>query len=306
MIEQVKRWQRRQEKEPGMVGGLVRLARRLRRGGAGADTACHYAGDYVSWAEARAAAGGYDAPAILEKTVAAARAVRDGRAAWERDTILFHEPQAQQPLLDLLVEAAREDGGRLSVLDFGGALGSTYFQHRRWLELAAPRHLRWCVVEQGDWVRAGQREFTVGALCFRETINACFAEERPTVILLSSVLPYLENPRALLAEIADRDCPRLLIDRTGFTKTGRDRLVLQTVPPEIYTASYPCWFLDRASLLAPLAARWMVTSEWDNADGETDWFAYRGLMLRQVARRAAVSSVSYDASSEKMVSAPAV
>ena len=74
-----------------------------------------FSGDFLSWAEARAVSGGYDADVIFGRTLTAARAVRDGRAAWERDTVLFHEPAAHPPLLDALRAAAAAlvagDGG---------------------------------------------------------------------------------------------------------------------------------------------------------------------------------------------------
>lgn len=239
-----------------------------------------YRGDHASWASARAAAGGYDDAEILNKAVAATREVRDGRAVWERDTVLFHEAAAHEPLLAALRAVARETDGRLSVLDFGGALGSTWWQHRPWLaELA---EVRWSVVEQPGFVAAGRSEFTVGALRFYETVDACFEAEWPNVILLSSVLPYLEQPHELLAGLAARGCDWIIIDRTGFTSRGRDWLTVQHVPASFYRASYPCWFFDRPRLLAPFAAGWRVVAEWPTFDGAGDRFEYRGLMLKRI------------------------
>lgn len=239
-----------------------------------------YRGDYPNWAEARALSAGYDAGVILEKAVAATRLVRDGHVAFERDTVLFKEPDISKPVLDAVRAVAREAGGRLSVLDFGGALGSTWWQHRRWLEDLAD--VRWSVVEQEGFVRAGQCEFTTGPLRFYETVDACFALEQPNVVLLSSVLPYLESPHALLADLARRNCDWIIIDRTGFTLRGRDWLTVQHVPESIYRASYPCWFFDRDRLLAPLAMEWRVIAEWPTFDGEANGFEYRGLMLRRI------------------------
>lgn len=242
-----------------------------------------YRGDYAHWAAARARSEGYDAAAILEKAVTATRAVRDGRAEFERDTVVFDKPAMNQPVLEALCEAAREADGRLSVLDFGGALGSTWWQHRRWLGDLVD--VRWSVVEQEGFVAAGKREFTVGALRFYESVDACFAEERPNVILLSSVLPYLENPHGLLNDLACRSCDRIIIDRTGFALRGRDWLTVQHVPESIYPASYPCWFFDREGLLAPLRAEWRVVSEWPTFDEPGEGYEYRGLMLNRVSRK---------------------
>lgn len=253
---------------------LLRRARRVGRPRV-------FSGDYRSWAEARAASRGYEAPAIFEKAVAAARAVRDGRAAYERDTVRFDQPACHAPLLGALLRVATRNEGRLHVLDFGGALGSTWWQHRAWLEGISA--VRWNVVEQAHFVAAGRREFERGSLRFHESIAACLAAGPLDVILLSSVLPYLEQPHALLADVARRSFRHVIIDRTGFVAGGRDRLTVQRVPPSIYDASYPCWFFDRERLLRPLAADYRVVAEWPTFDEADIPAEFRGLLLERTS-----------------------
>jgi putative methyltransferase (TIGR04325 family) len=238
-----------------------------------------YTGDYASWAAARAASGGYEDAVIFEKTLAAARAVRDGDAAWERDTVLFTAPSCNAPLLEALRRAAAAEGGRLNLVDFGGALGSTWWQQRAWL--GDLHGLRWSVVEQPRWVEAGRREFTIDPLRFYASLQECWAAERPSVILLSSVLPYLERPHDLLAEVRQLGFRHVIIDRTGFTLRGRDRLTVQRVPPAIYAGSYPCWFLDRAALLRPFAPPWRIVAEWRTADEADIDAEHRGMYLEK-------------------------
>jgi putative methyltransferase (TIGR04325 family) len=241
-----------------------------------------YTGDYASWAEAAAVSQGYDAAVILERALAATRAVRDGQAAWERDTVLFHTPECNAPVLHQLRRAAELAGGRLALVDFGGAFGSTWWQHRSWL--ADLVEVRWSVVEQPAWVAAGQREFAGGPLRFYGTLAECCAVEKPDVILLSSVLPYLEAPHRLMAGIASGAFRHVIVDRTGFVAHGRDRLTVQRVPASIYPASYPCWFFEREKLLQPLARDWRVVAEWP-AEGHVDIAAeYRGLALEREGR----------------------
>lgn len=238
-----------------------------------------YAGNYASWAAAQQASRGYDDAVILEKVVTATRAVRAGRAAWERDTVLFNEPSPNAPVLRALRQIAAANDGRLSVVDFGGALGSFWWQHRSWLGDLAEIH--WSVVEQPGLVEVGQREFTVGPLRFYPSLAACLAVEQPTVVLLSSVLAYLEDPHGLLQEIRAQPFRHLIIDRTGFVTRGRGRLTVQHVPAAIYEASYPAWFFERAHLLAPFAAEWRVVEEWvtdDDADIDAD---HRGMWLER-------------------------
>ncbi|MEY4938633.1 MAG: hypothetical protein RIQ93_368 [Verrucomicrobiota bacterium] len=241
-----------------------------------------YAGDYASWAEARRQGRGYEDTAILAKAVAAARAVRDCQAAFERDTVLFHEPSIHGPLLAGLLRAAALTAGRLHVVDFGGALGSVWWQHRAWLEGLAG--VTWEVVEQAHFVAAGQREFERGPLRFRDSLDACAAEPARSLLLLSSVLPYLETPHALIADVARRGFRHIIIDRTGFVRGRGDRLTVQQVPPAIYEASYPCWFFEREKLLRPLNAGYRVVAEWPSFDVADIAADFRGLLLERRTR----------------------
>lgn len=239
-----------------------------------------FEGNYAGWSDAQRASRGYDDPAIFQKTVAASRAVRDGLALWERDTVLFQAPAANDRLVGALRAIANQEGGRLHLIDFGGALGSTWWQHRAWLADIAS--LRWCVVEQRALVEIGQREFSTAPLSFHETIEDCRDVDGPAAILLSSVLPYLEHPHALLHEIATGPFRHVVIDRTGFVAQPKDRLTVQHVPPEIYDASYPCWFFNRSRLLAALGPTWTVAEEWANDDAVNIKAYYRGMRLRRM------------------------
>lgn len=238
-----------------------------------------YRGDYASWPEARRASRGYDDAAIANKVIAATRAVRDGRALWERDTVLFHTPEVNKPLVCALRRAASLNGGGLNVADFGGALGSTWWQHRNVLSSFEVR--RWSVIEQPALVAAGRREFTIDPLRFYSTLDEVRKTEAPSVLLLSSVLPYLEDPHALLGEIREGGFRHLIIDRTGFVARARDRLTVQHVPPEIYSASYPCWFFNRAGVLTDLGESWRVVDEWTTNDAVDIDAEYRGMLFER-------------------------
>src|SRR5712691_3342391 len=87
-------------------------------------------GDYAAWEDAVHASTGYDSEVILEKTRTALLQVKNGQAVYERDSVVFDEVQYAWPLLAGLLWIATRSGGKLDVLDFGGSLGSTYFQNR--------------------------------------------------------------------------------------------------------------------------------------------------------------------------------
>jgi putative methyltransferase (TIGR04325 family) len=203
-------------------------------------------GDYSSWPEALAASTGYYLPEFVERTRQAALKVKRGEAAYERDSVLFDEVQHSFPLLAGLLRAALENGGALTVFDFGGGFGTSYYQCRRFLEPVRP--LRWLVVDQPSHVEHGRRDFETEELRFFATPAEVLARHRPQVLLLSGVLPCLPAPYELLAELLPHRIPYLIIDRTLFLARGVDRLTVQHGPFEIYPGSYPAWFLSEARL----------------------------------------------------------
>jgi putative methyltransferase (TIGR04325 family) len=143
--------------------------------------------------------------------------------------------------------------------------------------------VRWHVVEQAHFVAAGRREFETEGLRFFASLEEGAAAGPREVILLSSVLPYLEAPHALLAEVARLGFRQVIIDRTGFVTGGRDRLTRQQVPPAVYPASYPCWFFDRDTLLRSLGASYRVAAEWSTFDQADIAAEFRGLLLERAS-----------------------
>ncbi|MEO8389155.1 methyltransferase, TIGR04325 family [Polaromonas sp.] len=200
----------------------------------------YFEGEFPSWSAAAQLATGYGASAILRKLVDATREVVAGRAAYERDTVLFGQAQVSHPLFSWLLYAARELDEPLKVMDFGGALGSAYHQHRRFLE----SELRWGVVEQQKIVDAGRAEFATPSLDFFASASECMESFGANFLLLSASLQYMQDPYGLLDQLLAFNFPYCLVDRTTSHRLGRDRVFVQHVPEWIYSASYPIWLLD--------------------------------------------------------------
>lgn len=207
--------------------------------------------EYPTWGDAVAAAGGYQSDAILDIQRAAMRKVRDGEAVYERDSVLFDKIEYSFPLLATLLSLAARNNGRLSVLDFGGALGSSYYQNRGMLSHLSA--LNWHVVEQPHFVAAGREEFENGQLRFFPTLEASWQASAPDIVLLSSVLQYLDSPFALLAEISRRAPPFILVDRTPVLDSGAERAFVQIVPAFIYPATYACRLFAPGAIETALA-----------------------------------------------------
>ena len=121
--------------------------------------------------------------------------VKNGTAVHERDSVLFPKVEHNFALLAGLLQAV--DNGELSVLDFGGSLGSSYFQCRPFL--ASLKSVRWSIVEQPAYVECGRREFADERLRFYRTVEECLENESPQVLLLSGVIHCLADPYGFLA-----------------------------------------------------------------------------------------------------------
>src|SRR5262249_48765933 len=151
--------------------GLAKLYRSLRK-----ETEPSYGwfGDYATWQQALAHAQGYDSESILNKVKAAAIAVKRGEAVFERDSVLFREEDYNWPLCAILLRIA--DGNRLALVDFGGALGSSYFQNRHFLSDRLT--ISWNIVEQHHFVECGIKELQSDQLHFYHSIEECPRDAR--------------------------------------------------------------------------------------------------------------------------------
>ncbi len=204
-------------------------------------------GSYSRWEDVRSLTDGYDNNLILDRTRQSMLEIRDGRAVYERDAVLFDKKQYPFGIISSLLYIGLMNGGTLKVIDFGGSLGTTYFQIREYL--APLKLVEWHIVEQASYVDVGRREFENDQLKFYQTIEESLSNGIADVILLSSVVQYLENPHEFLSYLAALSMKYLLFDRTAFVREGSDRLTLQRVPPSIYDASYPAWFFDEKKFL---------------------------------------------------------
>lgn len=219
-----------------------------------------FSGNYSSWEDARQHSTGYDIPQILEKTRVALLKVKRGEAIYERDSVLFERKEHFYPLLACLLFAGRESDGRISILDFGGSLGTSYYQCREFL----PGLQEWSIVEQKPYIDCGKLEFEDEILKFYYSIKDCVGKRKPNVLLASSVFQYLEHPYEVLKSILDYEFEYFIVDRTPFIYNDHDVLTVQRVNPSIYDASYPCWFLGYTKFIQLVREKYDLLDEFDS------------------------------------------
>ena len=224
-----------------------------------------FSGDYATWEDAATHCTGYDSNIIFEKTKNAALKVKLGQAVFERDSVLFNEEAYAWQMLACLLSVGASAGGHLSVLDFGGSLGSSYFQHRKILQTLP--NFNWTVVEQLHYMEFGSKNLEDGFLKFLPSIEIANDLSKPNVVLLGSVLSYLSNPFEILQKIFYSGVNSIVIDRTAFLVADRDRITIQKVCPSIYDASYPARFFSISNFKQfMLAAGFELIAEWLSFD----------------------------------------
>ncbi len=202
-------------------------------------------GNYNSWELAEKECNGYDSESILNKVRASVLKVRNGEAVYERDSVLFNEIQYSYDLIKAFRDSIHDD--TLHVVDFGGSLGSTYFQHKQLFKDL--KDLRWAVIEQKHFVDCGKKEIEIDSLKFYYTIDESLKCQYNQVLLLSSVIPYFKEPYELIAQILKYNFEYIIIDRTAFLESNHERITKQIVPEFIYKASYPAWFLNELKFI---------------------------------------------------------
>lgn len=222
---------------------------------------------YDSWGACKKDAKGYDDDVIIEKVRLATHEVLSKRAKYERDSVLFYDNNQIWHLISLLalkkIENFEIDLTTITIVDYGGALGSLYFQHLELIERIGG--IVWNIVEQKKYVEIGKREFQDRTLRFHENINEIV---RCDIVILSSVLQYLENPYSALETLLDLSPYYVIVDRLFINeREDQDLLSLQKNPRSIVNSSYPCWVISKKKFCKFISLRgYKVFSDMKGAD----------------------------------------
>ncbi|MFC1623822.1 methyltransferase, TIGR04325 family [Candidatus Omnitrophota bacterium] len=226
-------------------------------------------GDYKAWEDVRKISKGYDSDIILEKVREACMRVKNGKAMCERDSVLFEKIEYSWPLLAGLMWIAASEEGRLDIIDFGGSLGTSYFQNRFFLKTL--KEINWNIVEQRHFVECGRKWFEDDRLKFYEAIEDCLNARIANTILFSNVVQYVEKPYDLISKAVNMGFKYIIFDKTAFNSSANgDRLTIQRVNPDIYDASYPCWFLDQDRFKKIIKGKYDLIDEFINFENVTN------------------------------------
>jgi putative methyltransferase (TIGR04325 family) len=233
-----------------------------------------WTGNYKNWSEASSKATGYDDIKILESVSTAATLALNGNAAYERDGKLFYTAEPHLPLLAAFSQITAKCHSPVRVVDYGGALGSTFLQNQKWLKNLITE---WLIVEQPTYVVRGRDIFRDLSVSFFTSIDEIPGSHAESKVLLhaSAVLQYLPDPLGQLESlIAKSKADFIFLDRMPYVLNGPRRLTVQYVPNSINRASYPAWFFAKAEIESLLEATYEQIFTFPAQDLCIDFPAY--------------------------------
>jgi putative methyltransferase (TIGR04325 family) len=207
-----------------------------------------WCGNYKTWAKAVSLTTGYDKENILEKVRIFHKNLKNSRLGNIGEDDFRYAGQYAWEVCAILLWIANQNKACLNVLDFGGSLGTLYYQHKPFFDALK---VRWNVVEQPHYVNVGKAEFEDESLKFFFSAENCIQEMKTLVqcVLFGSVLQYLEKPYEILADVFKYKIQYIFITRTGFLPNSLDRITIQKVPKNYYDASYPCWIFEEQKFI---------------------------------------------------------
>jgi len=214
---------------------------------------------YSTWEDAENAAEGYDSDNVILKIKNSAKLVFEKKAVYERDSVIFNEIHYSFPLLASLLFVA-ENSKSLRVIDFGGALGTTFQQNLKFLS-KLKNNVDWRIVEQDKLVDIGKKEFTNKYLSFYNTMEDSFKDGIDAILFCSSIC-YIPNPYNYLNKAIDLKTPFIIFDRTPMTNEVKDTFAVQQVPASIYKASYPIRNFSYSNFIKVFELNYDLLEEW--------------------------------------------
>ena len=220
--------------------------------------------NFNSWNEAILASNTYADKKIFNKAKNSFIKVVKGKAAYERDSVLFFDEKLNLPLISLMEKIRKNKKNHLlKVLDFGGSFGSTYFQNRKYF--SDNKKYVWDVIEQKKIVNFANQSVKIKNLSFFGSLSVYLKKNKPDIVLLSSVLHYLEFPFLLLRLLKKKKIKYFIVLKTPFFKK-KSEIKIQINPSHIYKANYPIRIFNER-LFKSFFKKWNYKVDkinWDN------------------------------------------
>ena len=207
-----------------------------------------YTGSYQNWKNAIENSKGWNDNKILKKIIKSTNFCLENNGHYERDGEILSDNKYPTKIVEFLNEVTKEDE---QILDYGGSLGSLYYQIRSKINL---KNLTWIIFEQKSFFEASKDIKKNKEIYFIDNFYKLH-NFNPSIIIFSSVLQYLENPLKALNEIKindknlDNAVKYIIIDRIILSDADKDQIYVQKNPLKHLNSSYPIRFFSKELFL---------------------------------------------------------
>lgn len=217
-----------------------------------------FQGPISSWEKAVASSDGWETSSLTDKTLEMALKVRDGLIEFEQDTVPRKKIVYSAPILAFIALVLSRHENKLDIVDFGGSLGTNYFQNRKVLRRLEKTQLTWNIVERPGLAELGSKHFAGPELMFYPSIEAAMKGNPPgrDSFLFSGSLQYLDDPLALLDKVVGLGAKIIAFDRLLVSPSENHEAYIQHLDPKIYyQTTFPVWCFSRERFIKHLTSK---------------------------------------------------
>lgn len=202
-----------------------------------------FVGPFKSWKEANINSSGYHNEDYFNKVLTNILFSKDIDHIYERDSELVYDKKYPLRIINFINHNFKN---KLKVIDFGGSLGSFFFQNKSKIK---SKSIKWAIYEQKSLFKIGKKFITHKNVFFFNKMSE-IKKLKPHVILFSSVLEYLHNPKKHINDLLKIKSIRfVIIDRLLISNSNIDEIYVQKNPKKYFSMSYPCRIFSKKNFL---------------------------------------------------------
>ena len=158
-----------------------------------------------------------------------------------RDGTVFEKYEFSSELNILLLNLSIQKNldKKIVICDFGGGLGTLYFQFRKYCQLFNINiNYEWNILEQDDLAIYGNENIVSKNLNFFRSSKTDLEKIQADLVIFSSVLNFVQNPYIIINRLKKIKPKYIFIDRTAFWDGKYDVITILEANKKI-KGSYP-------------------------------------------------------------------
>ena len=224
-------------------------------------------GNYTCWEEVSKQVTGWETDIIFDKINQSTNQLEKKDGSFERDGEIISSTNQNFPLIYSLINSINIEKKELSIIDFGGSLGTHYKRYRQFINNGIK--ISWAIVEQKKYVDYAKKVNKNLELNFHYSISESLKINNYSTFFSSGTIQYIEKPYKLMDEIMEYNFSTIVFDRIFFLNDVNDRICIQTVNPKLfYHASFSVWLFNETKFKKHMSKKYTLILEFMSEDGD--------------------------------------